>query len=100
MKIAILDDYQNIFKEIIEIEKYKSKFSFKIFNETFHSEEEAVQALLEFETLFLMRERTIINKSLIEKLPKLKYIMTSGMRNKALIFLRLKKEKLLYAELK
>ena len=66
MKIAILDDYQNIFKEIIEIEKYKSKFSLKIFNETFHSEEEAA-SLLEFETLFLMRERTIINKSLIEK---------------------------------
>ena len=95
MKIAILDDYQNIFKEIIEIEKYKSKFSFKIFNETFHSEEEAVQALSEFDTLFLMRERTIINKSLIEKLPKLKYIMTSGMRNKAIDISETKKRKII-----
>ena len=39
-----------------------------------------------------MRERTIINKSLIEKLPKLKYIMTSGMRNKAIDIPETKKE--------
>ena len=31
-----------------------------------------------------MRERTPITKGLIESLPKLKYIMTSGMRNKVI----------------
>ena len=32
IKVAVLDDYQNIFKEFIDIDKYKSKFDFKIFN--------------------------------------------------------------------
>ena len=39
-----------------------------------------------------MRERTPITKSLIENLPKLKYIMTSGMRNNAIDLEAAKKE--------
>ena len=35
IKVAVLDDYQNAFEEIIEIEKLKNKFDFKIFNEKF-----------------------------------------------------------------
>ena len=35
IKIAVLDDYQNAFQQIVEIEKYKEKFDFKIFNEKF-----------------------------------------------------------------
>ena len=50
----------------------------------FINEKEAIVELEDFETLFIMRERTPITKSLIEALPKLKYIMTSGMRNKAI----------------
>jgi len=45
---------------------------------------ETIEALKDFEVLFLMRERTKISKTLIENLPKLKFIMTSGMRNKAI----------------
>jgi D-3-phosphoglycerate dehydrogenase len=41
-------------------------------------------ALEEFEVLFVMRERTLISKSLISGIKNLKYIMTSGMRNKAI----------------
>jgi len=40
--------------------------------------------LEEFEALFIMRERTLITSSLINSLPNLKYIMTSGMRNNAI----------------
>jgi D-3-phosphoglycerate dehydrogenase len=84
IKVAVLDDYQNAFQQIVEVEKYKDKFDFKVFNNPFTDEKEAVVELEDFEVLFIMRERTPMTKSLIEKLPKLKYIMTSGMRNKSI----------------
>ena len=84
IKVAVLDDYQDAFRQIVDTEKYKDKFNFKVFNNSFINEEEAIAELEDFETLFIMRERTSITKSLIEALPKLKYIMTSGMRNKAI----------------
>ncbi len=84
IKVAVLDDYQNIFKEIIDIEKFKDRYNFKIFNQAFNDENEAIVALEEFEVLFIMRERTRITKTLLENLPNLKYIMTSGMRNNSI----------------
>ena len=84
LKVAVLDDYQNAFQQIVEVDKYKDKFEFKIFTNPFNSEKEAVVELEDFEALFIMRERTPMTKTLIESLPKLKYIMTSGMRNKSI----------------
>jgi len=84
IKVAILDDYQDAFRQIIDVEKYKDKFDFKVFNNPFSDENEAAIELEDFEALFIMRERTPMTKSLIENLPKLKYIMTSGMRNNAI----------------
>ena len=84
IKIAVLDDYQDVFQQIVETEKYKSKFDFQIFKQPFLNESEAIVALEDFEALFIMRERTPITKSLLNALPKLKYIMTSGMRNNAI----------------
>ena len=84
IKVAVLDDYQDAFQQIVETEKYKDKFSFKVFNEPFVNEKEAIVELEDFEALFIMRERIPMTKSLIESLPKLKYIMTSGMRNNAI----------------
>jgi phosphoglycerate dehydrogenase-like enzyme len=84
IKVAVIDDYQNAFQQIVDIEKYKNKFDFKVFNESFVDEKEAVVELEDFEALFIMRERTPITTTLIGNLPKLKYIMTSGMRNQAI----------------
>ena len=84
IKIAVLDDYQNIFEEFIDIDKHKDKFEFIIFNEPFQSETEAILALEKFDALFVMRERTPLTKSLLEGLKNLKYIFTSGMRNKSI----------------
>ena len=81
IKVAVLDDYQNAFQQIVDQERYKDKFDIKVFNEPFADEKEAIVELEDFEALFIMRERTPITKELIESLPKLKYIMTSGMRN-------------------
>ena len=84
IKIAVLDDYQNAFKEIIDIQKFKNKYNFEIFNEAFIDENEAITVLEKFEVLFIMRERTPLSKNLLENLPNLKYIMTSGMRNNSI----------------
>ncbi len=84
LKVAVLDDYQNVFSQIINVDDYKLKYEFTVFNEQFHNELEASEALKNFEVLFIMRERTKITKSLISNLPNLKFIMTSGTRNKAI----------------
>ena len=84
IKVAVLDDYQNAFQQIVDVENYKNKFDFKVFNQSFINEKEAAIELEDFEALFIMRERTPITKTLIENLPKLKYIITSGMRNNAI----------------
>ncbi len=95
IKVAVLDDYQNIFKEFVDIEKYKNKYNFTIFNQPFSNESEALIALEEFDVLFVMRERTLISKSIINRMKNLKYIMTSGMRNKAIDFEEAKKRKII-----
>ncbi len=84
IKVAVLDDYQDAFSQIVDVEKYRGKISFKIFNESFVNENEAIVSLEQFEALFVMRERTPMTKNLLENLPKLKYIMTSGMRNNSI----------------
>ena len=84
IKVAVLDDYQNAFEHIIEKDNYKDKYDFHIFNEPFLNESEASVSLQEFEALLIMRERTPLTSSLIKSLPNLKYIMTSGMRNKVI----------------
>ena len=94
IKVAILDDYQNIFKEFIDTEQYKNKYEFTTFNQPFVNESEASIALEEFDALFIMRERTPITGSLIENMKNLKYIMTSGMRNKSIDLEKTKKRKI------
>ena len=95
IKVAVLDDYQNAFQQIVDQEKYKDKFDIKVFNDPFADEKEAIVELEDFEALFIMRERTPITKELIESLPKLKYIMTSGMRNKAIDLETVKKKNII-----
>ena len=95
IKVAVLDDYQDAFRQIVDVQKYKDKFEFKIFNNPFSDEKEAIVELEDFEVLFIMRERTPMTKTLIESLSKLKYIMTSGMRNKAIDLETTKKKKII-----
>jgi len=95
IKVAVLDDYQDAFQQIVDIESYKDKFDFQIFNEPFLNENEAIVALEKFEAIFVMRERTPITKLIINALPNLKYIMTSGMRNSAIDLETAKKNKII-----
>ena len=46
IKVAVLDDYQNVFKEIINTEDHKTQIEFKVFTEPFENETETKVCLL------------------------------------------------------
>jgi len=94
-KVAILDDYQGASQEFVDLKKLSGKYEIKIFSEPFLNEDDAIEQLSDFEALLIMRERTLITKKLIESLKKLKFIITSGMRNKAIDFESAKKNKII-----
>ena len=84
LKVAILDDYQNVSHQFIDLEKLSGKYEIKIFSEPFENEADVLDKLADFEALLIMRERTPITKNLIENLNKLKFIITSGLKNKSI----------------
>ena len=84
LKVAILDDYQNVSEKFVDLKKLSGKYEIKIFSEPFKNEDDAIQQLKNFEALLVMRERTKITSKLINSLKKLRFIATSGMRNKAI----------------
>ena len=95
LKVAILDDYQNVSHQFVDIEKLAGKYEIKIFSEPFEDEADALDKLSEFEALLIMRERTPITKNLIENLTKLKFIITSGLKNKSIDLEAAKKRKII-----
>ena len=95
LKVAILDDYQNVSQEFVDLKKLSGKYEFKIFSEPFEDEADAIEQLADFEALLIMRERTPITKNLIDNLNDLKYIITSGSRNKAIDLEAAKKRKII-----
>ena len=94
LKVAILDDYQNVSQQFVDLKKLSGKYEIKIFSEPFVDEADAIEKLAEFEALLIMRERTPITKNLIENLTKLKFIITSGLRNKSIDLDAAKKRKI------
>ncbi|WP_415299625.1 D-2-hydroxyacid dehydrogenase family protein [Candidatus Pelagibacter sp. Uisw_134_02] len=95
LKVAILDDYQNVSHEFVDLKKLSGKYEFKIFSEPFEDEANAIEQLTDFEALLIMRERTPITKNLIDNLNDLKYIITSGSRNKAIDLAAAKKRRVI-----
>ena len=95
LKVAILDDYQNVSQQFVDLEKLSGKYEFKIFSEPFADETDALQQLADFEALLVMRERTPMTKNLINNLSNLKFIITSGLRNKSIDLEAAKKRKII-----
>ena len=93
-KVAILDDYQNVSQQFVDLKKLSGKYEFKIFSEPFLDEADALEQLADFEALLIMRERTPMTKNLIDNLNKLKFIITSGLRNKSIDLDAAKKRKI------
>ena len=95
LKVAILDDYQNVSQQFVDIEKLSGKYEIKIFSEPFSDEADAIEQLSDFEALLIMRERTPMSKNLIDNLSKLKFIITSGTRNNSIDLEAAKKKKII-----
>jgi phosphoglycerate dehydrogenase-like enzyme len=82
--IAILDDYQKVALQLADWSKLQQNQRLTVFHEPFADESTAARALVDFEIVCLMRERTPFPRSLIERLPKLRLIVTAGHRNAAI----------------
>ena len=95
MKVAILDDYQNVSMILGNFEKLKEDFDFQVFNQPFENEDHAIEQLKDFEALLLMRERTRITRNIIKNLKNLKLIITSGMVNKFIDLIAAKERKII-----
>ena len=95
LKVAILDDYQNVSQEFVNLKNLSGKYEFKIFSKPFLDEADAIERLSDFEALLIMRERTPITKNLINNLNDLKFIITSGMRNKSINLETAKKRRII-----
>ena len=84
LRCAILDDYLNVALRVADWSKVRDRVDVTVFNEPFASPEAAAGALKDFEIICAMRERTPFPRALFAALPKLKLLITSGMRNAAL----------------
>ncbi len=84
LRCAILDDYLNLSLTVADWSKISDRVDVTVFNEPFASVEAAASALKDFEIICAMRERTPFPRTLFAALPKLKLLITSGMRNAAL----------------
>jgi D-3-phosphoglycerate dehydrogenase len=84
LRCAILDDYLNLSQTVADWSKISDRVDVTVFNQPFASQEAAASALKDFEIICAMRERTPFPRALFAALPKLKLLITSGMRNAAL----------------
>jgi D-3-phosphoglycerate dehydrogenase len=83
LRCAILDDYMDLTLRMADWSKISDRIDVKAFTEPFASTEAAAAALADFEIVCAMRERTPFPRTLFASLPKLKLLITSGMRNAA-----------------
>lgn len=84
LRCAILDDYFDIALSVADWPAIKDRVEVTVFDKPFASEADAARELKDFEIVCAMRERTPFPKSLLDALPKLKLLITSGMRNAAI----------------
>ena len=84
MRLSILDDYQGVALQMADWSPLERRLEIVVERQPFADENAAAAALAHSEIAILMRERTPFPKSLIERLPKLRLIVTTGMRNAAI----------------
>jgi phosphoglycerate dehydrogenase-like enzyme len=81
LRCAILDDYQNVVAKIADWSNLEGEVELEIFNHHLDGPANVIAALKDFEIVVAMRERTGFPRAVIEALPKLKLLVTTGMRN-------------------
>ena len=81
VKAAILDDYQGVALKFADWSPLAKDVEIKVFDKPFTSQAEAIKALQGFAVIIGMRERTPFPRAVIEALPELKLLITTGARN-------------------
>src|SRR5215475_9068186 len=80
-RCAILDDYQNVTLGVADWSKVSADLDIKVFDQHLGGADNVVKALQGVNIVCAMRERTAFPRAVIEKLPDLKLLITTGMRN-------------------
>ena len=83
VRAAILDDYQNVALKLADWSPVAKDVEIKVFDKPFAGPDEAIKALQGFAIVVGMRERTPFPRKVIEALPDLKLLITTGARNNA-----------------
>jgi phosphoglycerate dehydrogenase-like enzyme len=81
LRCAILDDYQNVALTMADWSEVGADVEIKLFNRHLGAADEVIAALKGFAVICAMRERTAFPRAVIEALPELKLLITTGMRN-------------------
>src|SRR5215210_1984058 len=81
MRIAVLDDYQGVAREMADWGSLGADCETVFFREHFSTMEVLEEKLAAFDVVVAMRERTPFKRSLLEKLPNLRLLVTTGLRN-------------------
>jgi phosphoglycerate dehydrogenase-like enzyme len=81
VRCAILDDYQNVALSFGDWSKVSSDIDIKVFNQHLENADQVVAALKGFPIVCAMRERTAFPRAVLDALPELKLLITTGMRN-------------------
>src|SRR5262247_396153 len=80
-RCAILDDYQNVALKLADWSPVAKDVDITVFNQPLGGQDEVIKALADFDIVCGMRERTPFPRAVIEALPKLKLLITTGARN-------------------
>lgn len=80
-RIAVLDDYQNVALSLADWSALGERAAVTVFNDHLADADAIVERLKPFDVVCVMRERTPMTRAIIERLPKLRLIASTGMRN-------------------
>lgn len=80
MRLAVLDDYQAVTTQIVDWSQL-GDVTVVSFTDHVHDEDELVARLSDFDVVMRIRERTDFPRSVLERLPQLKLLLATGMRN-------------------
>jgi phosphoglycerate dehydrogenase-like enzyme len=81
VKIAILDDYQNVALQMADWSPLAGRATITVFNDHLNDPDAVAARLAPFEVVCVMRERTPLTRGLLERLPRLKLIASTGFVN-------------------
>src|ERR1700756_3514192 len=81
MKVAILDDYQNVALQLADWSGVRRHAEITLFNDHVADPSAVVERLRPFEVICVMRERTPLTREILQQLPNLKLIASTGPRN-------------------